>query len=184
MPVSATSKRSACRRRRSAGGGHADDDLALSVNLIALPTRLTRICRSRPGRRARHGHVGRDRGRRARGPCCCGLRGQQLERRPPHVAQVEVDRFQLELAGLDLREIEDVVDDGRAAPRPDSAHGLARIALLVVERACRAADRSCRSRRSSACGFRGSCWRGTLLFALAPPPRRPPWPARAPACAR
>ena len=60
------------------------------------------------------------------------------------LAQVEVERLELELAGLDLREVEDVVDDrqqrlGRALRR-----SRAYSRCSAVERRSRAAARSCR----------------------------------------
>ena len=83
-----------------------------SVNLIALPTRLTRICRSRAGVADDGvGHVGRDVAGelepllvRPHGRACAACRPTS-SRRSNGVA------VELELARLDLREVEDVVDD-------------------------------------------------------------------------
>ena len=60
------------------------------------------------------------------------------------LAQVEVDVVELELAGLDLREVENVVDDARAAPRADSRSVSSVVALFGGRARCRAAARSCR----------------------------------------
>ena len=84
-----------------------------SVNLMALPTRFTRICRSRSGSphdapRARPGAIVADQfqplARAPAGPgSCSGV--SRMSRR------FEIDRFQVQLAGLDLGEIQNVVDD-------------------------------------------------------------------------
>ena len=65
-------------------------------------------------------------------------RAPSTQPRSANGSAVEVD-----LAGLDLREVEDVVDDRqqRVARRPDR---LGEVALLVVERASRGAARSSR----------------------------------------
>ena len=72
-----------------------------AVNLIALSTRLVMICRSRAGR-PREYRVSGDRSARR-------VRGLWRERGPrgsrescDAIAQTEVDRFQLQMAGLDL----------------------------------------------------------------------------------
>ena len=104
-----------------------------------------------------------DAARAAPGPWLVRARREQLARRPRRPSRrSNVDGLELELAGLDLREVEDVVDDRRAALSPERCDrlGVAR-AARSVERRCRAAGRSCRGRRSSACGSRGSCWPGT-----------------------
>ena len=89
-----------------------------------------------------------------------GPHGQQFERRREAVGQVERDDVEGELAGLDLREVEDVVDDGqqRLAGRLDDVEVLA---LLGGEVGLEQRARSCRGRRSAACESRGSCWPGT-----------------------
>ena len=60
-------------------------------------------------------------------------RGQQLERRREAVAQVERDDVDGELSGLDLREVENVVDDGqqRLAGRLDHVQILALLGAEV-----------------------------------------------------
>ena len=81
------------------------------VNLTALPSRLISTCRSRCGSPS----SGRQRHARQ-----IGAQGQALARRRrrddrqrllEHVGQLEGDALHVQLAGLDLREVEDVVDD-------------------------------------------------------------------------
>ena len=63
-----------------------------SVNLIALPSRLSRICRSRAGSPTTHGgHVGVDHGAAAPSPLRVRLPATMLERPPRSAAQVEGD---------------------------------------------------------------------------------------------
>ena len=64
-----------------------------SVNLMALPTRLMRICRSRPGSPTQSvGHVRRRCGRPAPGPSAGARRASVLQRVAQAVAQVELGR--------------------------------------------------------------------------------------------
>ncbi len=128
-----------------------------SVNLTALPTRFVSTWRSRPGSpRSGLGTSWRIRHSSSR-PLACAASANELEHLAHRLAQVEVRHLQVELARLDLREVEDVVDDveQRAARLVDDAP---RTRAGRRSAACRAAAASCRSRRSSACGSRGSCW--------------------------
>ena len=74
-----------------------------------------------------------------------GLRllGQQFDRAFDGRLQIEVEFLEVQLAGLDLGEVEDVVDDGQQRVAA-AADRLDVLALLLVERACRAAGSSCR----------------------------------------
>ena len=93
--------------------------------------------------------------------------------------QVKRRMLELQLAGFDLREIQDVVDD-----RQQLLAGLA--CAYAPESRCSAVELgieqqspSCPARRSWACGFRGSCWPGTGSSAWwlpAPRPGPPPAP--------
>ncbi len=76
-------------------------------------------------------------------PLLVRAQGQRLQRVLDAVADVEVDRLELDLAGLDLGEVEDVVDDAeeRVGRR---AHRLEVLALLAGQRRCRGPARSCR----------------------------------------
>ena len=88
-----------------------DHDLALSVNLMALPTRFRMICRRRPGSpTSASGHVGRDAARELQ-PLLIGARREQLDAVFDRVAEVERRAVEREAARLDLRDVEDVVDD-------------------------------------------------------------------------
>ena len=89
-----------------------------SVNLTALPSMLMRIWRIRPG------------SPRTRMDICgihhdgeleillVGLRRDELRRLLDDHAEVEVDHLDVDLAGLDLREVEDVVDHRQQRRRP------------------------------------------------------------------
>ena len=114
-----------------------------SVNLMALPTRLTRTWRSRrgsPDEGVRH--VGRDVVGQLQ-PFLVGAQGQRVHGVVEGVAEVEVDRVQVELAGLDLGEVEDVVDHGQQAIGRELHHPEV-LALLAASARCRGPARSCR----------------------------------------
>ncbi len=98
------------------------------------------------------------------------LHGEQMRNIIDDGAQIHIDLLQIDLAGFDLGEIEDVVDDGQKAAGA-GADGFGVIALRSIKTLYRAAARTSRSRRSWACEFHGSCWRGT---ATSPPPRARP----------
>ena len=76
-------------------------------------------------------------------PFLGSLDAQQVQRRFHALAQVEGLPFQLKLAGLDLGEVQDVVDDGEQGVAA-VAHRLGEVALLGGRAVCRAAGRSCR----------------------------------------
>ena len=132
MPVSrtATSQASLVAGCRLTPSDAAPRPRRSSVNLMALPTRLTRICRSRPGSPTRaSGTSGGD----VAGQLQALLvrpGGERLHRVAQRVAQAEVDRLELELARLDLGEVEDVVDAGAAASPPSALTVLQVLALL------------------------------------------------------
>ena len=109
------------------------------VNLMALPTRLIRHCRRRCGSpTTRSGTCG----------CTCTtssrlLRGG-LERHDAAdvldvAAQIEFDGLDVELAGFDLGEVENVVDDDQQRIGA-AANRFGVVALGAIERRCRAAD--------------------------------------------
>ncbi len=82
-----------------------------SVNLTALLTRLVRIWPSRSGSPSRcSGIARRDVGQELEPLVVRLLRGDRRDR-ADDVVEPEVGGFDVELAGLDLGEIEDVVDD-------------------------------------------------------------------------
>ena len=122
IPVSRTAK---CRtishvlcRCRSADRDTSTTTSPASVNLMALPTRLVTTCRSRPGSpTSASGTSGGDVVGQLQ-PLLIGPQRQRVERVPQRVAQAEVHLLQVEPAGLDLGEVEDVVDHARAARRP------------------------------------------------------------------
>ena len=95
------------------------------------------------------------------------------------LAEVELDLLQLQLAGLDLGEVEHVVEDRqqRLAGLADHVQPLALRGGQVVRRP---SPGPCRARRSAACGSRGSWWPGRGSWRGWPPRRRRgPWPALA-----
>ena len=115
-----------------------------SVNLMALPTRLTRICRSRPGSpTSASGTSGGDVAGQLQPLAGAARRASVLSVSPRQSRRSNGDRLELELAGLDLGEVEDVVDDRqqRVGRRLDQFQVLA---LLGRQRRCRGPARSCR----------------------------------------
>ena len=113
MPVSLTAKwrqtSSSVRDRTSTRSTTSPR----SVNLMALPTRLTTTWQRRwgsPDERVRH--VGRDVVGEFQ-PFLVGAHGERGHGVVEGVAEVEIDEIQVELAGLDLGEVEDVVDHGQ-----------------------------------------------------------------------
>ena len=171
MPVSRTAKVSRRGRRGRASRVTVSTTSPASVNLTALLSRFSRIWRSRvrsPLDADRHvalEHVGDVEVLLGR------ARADEVERRLHAVAQVERMRLDVHPAGLDLREVEDVVDDGQQRIAR-VADGRDVVAAARRRAACRAAGRSCRSPRSSACGSRGSSSRGTRSWPRSRPRRR------------
>ena len=102
-----------------------------AVNLMALPTRLMMIWRSAHG-------VADDGLRDTSGSMSAekfkaffvGAQGEASSAWFPALAKVEADVFELELAGFDLGEVEDVVDDGEQRVRGE-LDGLQVVALLA-----------------------------------------------------
>ena len=131
------------RARTAVGRPRAARPRPRSVNLTALESRLRTIWRSRPG-------VADDRARQVVLDGVGELDALGGRRRREHVQRALDARargrtavLQLHLAGLDLREVEDVVDDRSGAPRPRC--GSSRRSRAARRRAaCRAAGRSCR----------------------------------------
>ena len=123
MPVSRTSKRILTRSARFATP--AATSIATSppvVNLMALPTRLTRIWRRRPGSPRRNvGTSGSMRQTSSR-PFSWARTASSSAASSSMARRSKSSVLQLQLAGLDLGEVEDVVDDAeqRLAAR---AHG-------------------------------------------------------------
>ena len=110
MPVSETVNFSAASSPDSCPGATSTSTSPCSVNLIALPTRLRRTCRRRPGsptsgiRHVRQNAAGQLE------PLLVGARGQQANGVFDDVADAERDAVERQLARLDFREVEDVVD--------------------------------------------------------------------------
>ena len=104
-----------------------------SVNLIALPTRLMQHL-PQPRRIARAADRGTSRctSQRQRRAlfACAGVHERQHGRSRRHRVAGRPDGLELELPGLDLGEIEDVVDDRRAATRPTLRSVSSVLALL------------------------------------------------------
>ena len=148
-----------------------------SVNLMALPTRLTRICRSRPGSPTQAvGHVRRRRRRPVPAPSRALARPAASACRRACRAESNGDRVEVELARLDLGEIEDVVDDASAARRPT---------ILTISRYSRCSAASARVQHQVGHADDGVHRRADLVahvgqeLALGPVGGlgRPPWPS-------
>ena len=113
MPVSVTAT---CSTPSSAVGRtpsrHGTTTSPFSVNLIALPTRLTSTWRSRPEsaiKRVRARRTGRR--RCSSSPFSWARSASASQRVVERVAQRELRRVEVKLARFDLREVEDVVDE-------------------------------------------------------------------------
>ena len=167
MPVSRTLEAQRHDRRVvCASTADRDHDLAPLGELDRVADQVDQHLRSRTGspttRRARPAA----RRRAARAPCSWARTAEQRDDVVHDSrARSNGDRLDLELAGLDLREVEDVVDDRRAGDRPTArrspAYSRCSGVELGVEQQLGHAD----DRRSSGCGSRGSCWPRNSLFA-------------------
>ena len=85
--------------------------------------------------------------------------------------EIELDGFELQLADFELRDVEDVVDHAEQAVGARAQ----RRQVLALQRRQRRVGRAAppsRTRRSSASGSRGSCWRGTRSWRGCRPRRR------------
>ena len=103
-----------------------------------------------------------------------GARGQGLQRGAERRPKLERDALDLEPAGFDLGEVEDVVDD-RQQGVGRRLHQVQAVALLWRQLAVQDQLGHAEDAVHAACGSRGSCWPGTRSW----PgwrPRRPPWP--------
>ena len=131
------------RRRCGPRAGRGPRPRPRSVNFTALPTRLSSTWRSRAGSPRSRAAAPASSRRAAPGPCRWAGSATSSATSSTTWTEVEVDRLQLELAGLDLREVEDVVDDRRAGRR--RRRGRPRRTAAGARRGrCRAAARSCR----------------------------------------
>ena len=82
-----------------------------SVNLMALPTRLSSTCRSRPASPTRASGTSGCTWQTSSSPFLWARTARARRVSPDRRPQREVGRVQLQLAGLDLGEVEQVVDD-------------------------------------------------------------------------
>ena len=81
------------------------------VNLMAFPSRLTRICRRRPESPLTACGISASTSTISSRPFWCALQRHGIRRVSDGVAGVEVDRVEVELAGFQPGEVQDVVDD-------------------------------------------------------------------------
>ncbi len=119
---------------------------------MALPMRLLSTWRSRSGSPSTRSGTPGSTLTMSSGFFAAACTAISMPRSSTHVAHAHVDAVDFELAGLDLRVIQDVVDD----PEQRCRAGADRFRELRAARtasACRAAARSCRSRHSAACGL-------------------------------
>ena len=186
MPVSGTASRISHRPRRAGRRSASSGDPVtrtttspVSVNLIEFDSRLSDDLAQPPG-------VADDAGGQVRvdrvGELEVLLRGDRahhVERALDRRGERERVGVELEPAGLDLREVEDVVDDRqqRLARRVDR---LGVVALLAVERRVEEQPAHPDHARSSASGSRGSSRRGTRSSPGSPSPPRPAPPRARP----
>ena len=173
--------RSRCRGRRSAArrlaasrgarrGRLTEPHLALRRELDALSRRLTRTAAGAPrSLTTAPGTAVADLAAEGQPLARAASRRHELDRARPDSRAGEGDAPRSPASRLDLGEVEDVVDhrqQGLAA----AADRLDVVPLLAACSARAAGARwSCRGRRSSACGSRGSCWPGTRSWRGSPP---------------
>jgi hypothetical protein len=127
MPVSLTEKRSLHRPSLRSSAATARTTSPTSVNLTAFASRLPSACRSHvesPRIAARHVLVEQA---AELDLLLGGPDGDQAERALGALAHLEGLLLEVELARLDLREVEDLVDDPkqRVAARPDHLYEVA-----------------------------------------------------------
>ena len=160
--------RSARARRRRAGAADSTSTSTTtsprSVNLIALPTRLVRIWRSRPGSaRTAAGSASASR-QASSSPLRCARSASSESTSSTISTRSQLDALEPELAGLALREVEDVVDH-REQQLARVVHRLGDAPLARREVGLQQQVGHADARRSSACGSRGSCSPGTATSA-------------------
>ena len=150
MPVSRTARRISERASSSRSATSAVDVTATSprsVNLMALPTRLSSTCRMRSGvaDRCRPGSVGRHVAGELE-PLVVGARARAVFSAPRSSCsrRSKRHRLEVELARLDLREVEDVVDDRQQRLAGASGSCSTNSRCSAVELGVQRAARSCR----------------------------------------
>ena len=132
MPVSRTSKRRAASCGFSLSLLTVTPTSPCSVNLIALPRRLTRICRRRPGSpRKRRGTSGSTE-TVSSSPLLPGLICHQFGRVLDRGGKVEVDFLENEFAGRHLGKIQNVIDEAQKRITA-LTHVMSEFALLGVQ---------------------------------------------------
>ena len=106
------------------------------MNFIALPIRLVSTWPMRSDRRE-GGRGTSGAGAASARFFLAAMRREQFDQVFHHYARIEFDRFDLELAGFDLGEIQNVVDDGQQGVG-GLAHGLGVSRCSAVSSVCRA----------------------------------------------
>ena len=104
-----------------------------SVNLMALPTRLVRIWRRRPGSPATQVGTSAWSMHASSSPLLAARSASKFEHVLDGCTQVEVNHLQVQLARFDLGEIQDVVNDGQER-LPGLADGLGILVLCGRQR--------------------------------------------------
>ena len=141
MPVSWTDRRT-CQPPSTGSVAVVSVTLPVSVNFTAFDSRFRTICRIRPGSPSSRGASPVDTSRSSM--AFLSASGRISSAAPWTVAaKVERDRLQVEPPGLDLREVEDVVDY-RQQGLARGADALGVVALLGRQRRSSAAARSSR----------------------------------------
>ena len=133
MPVSVTSTRTRVPSSLRRGGDPHGRRRPRSVNLTALETRLMTTWRRRAASPRSQPGSSPSAATSSSMPFARATGEQHRAALGDRLAQREVGRRELDLAGLDLRVVEDVVDD-QQQPLAGGAHDLRVLALLRVER--------------------------------------------------
>ena len=124
----------------------------------ALLTRLPSTCPAAPDRRHRRRPVRARTAPQDRGPLACARSWKSAQRRLDRFDGIDRERLDLQLARLDLREIEDVVDDGEqalAGAGDDFRLPLARAAARSLAASRSAIDQHAIHRRADFMAHRG-----------------------------
>ncbi len=160
MPVSVTASRTIARSSVDELDIRAHDDLAALGELHGIAdeihehlTHAQRIAEQNVLHRRRRADDELD-------ALVVGGTGKHARAFLEHLREIDGQLFERDLAGADLREIEQVVHDLQQDLRR-RANRLRQMRLRRRQRRARQAAPSCRPRRSSACAARGSCDRGS-----------------------
>ena len=168
IPVSWTVKRSAPSCPAASAGSTRRQTEPAAVNLIPLPTRLSRTCRNRAASPQNRPRAPGAASSRSSMPFSRAAGSSRRTTWSSVSARSNSNRSRDSWPGFDLGQVEDVVDQSPQGLRRglDDVQGLAEIGgELGGEEQLRHADHAVRAE----CGSRGSRWPGTRSWRGSPP---------------